>query len=248
MNMKKSNLVIIFLLFLLLSILGCKQKTEQHKFYKNFYTGRILNQTEFNHFGKELKLKYNDSTKRFKLNYLFFKIDKSVDSIIYNFKYSLRVGNEYIVNSSKAKIFEFVNREFLIKNFKTINGDSIQIGGINDKPTLINFWFTRCSPCIAEMPILNKIKEKYSDRVNFVSVTWQNKKDVLKFLKKNEFNFTHISDAKKFIDYIEIEGYPKNIFIDKKGILKYIENGIPTDSSGKITDGKEFESIIEELL
>ena len=49
------------------------------------------------------------------------------------------------------------------------------------KPTMINFWFTRCAPCIDEMPVLNKIKEKYKDDFNFIAITYEKKEDVEKY-------------------------------------------------------------------
>lgn len=46
------------------------------------------------------------------------------------------------------------------QNFKSIDGEKITIGGIQHKPTLINLWFIQCPGCIAEMPALNRLKEK----------------------------------------------------------------------------------------
>jgi thiol-disulfide isomerase/thioredoxin len=34
-----------------------------------------------------------------------------------------------------------------------LNGKKISFTELNGKPTLINFWFTTCAPCIDEMPV-----------------------------------------------------------------------------------------------
>jgi len=52
--------------------------------------------------------------------------------------------------------------KILPRKLLSIDGDSIQIGGKQKKPTLINLWFVQCPGCVAETPALNKIKEKYA--------------------------------------------------------------------------------------
>lgn len=66
-----------------------------------------------------------------------------------------------------------------------------------NKPTLVNIWFESCSPCKGELPALNLFEEKYHDKITFVSITFESKEKVEKFLKKNTFNFTHIEDSKE---------------------------------------------------
>ncbi len=210
----------------------------------------MLSKSEFENFKNKIYSEYYDTTMISKINFVFYSKVTSSDSIIQPFKYTIKVGNEYIINASEAKIFEYLNKEFPIHKLETINGDSILIGGINEKPTLINFWHVQCPPCVAEIPVLNRLKENYSDKVNFVSVTFETKDDVKEFLKKREFNFKHVVNADDYVKIIGSESYPQNIFIDKKGILKYIEGGIPFVNYEKkeIGDGKEFEKIINELL
>jgi cytochrome c biogenesis protein CcmG, thiol:disulfide interchange protein DsbE len=156
-----------------------------------------------------------------------------------------------LINASDEKIFDYLNKEFPVHKLATINGDSIQIGGNNENPTLINLWHVHCPPCVAEIPVLNKLKEKYSGKVNFISVTFETKSDVENFLKKREFNFEHVIEAENYIKEIGChESYPQNLFIDKEGILRFVEGGIPFVNLEKkeIGDGKGFEKIINELL
>ena len=228
--------------------LSCHHKRPEPNIYKNLYTGDYLNKVEFENFKKKLWDKYSDSTKKTNINYHFYEIVSSSDSIIQPFKYDVKVGNIYIVNSSSAKIFEYINNVFPQKRMVSIKGDSIQIAGNQSKPTLINFWFTHCSGCIMEMPTLNKLCEKYADKMNFISVTFEDKKQVEKFLRKTDFNFVHICNADKYLNDLGINAFPMNVFIDKQGVLRDVEGGIPVDSVGKITDGKEFEALIKELL
>ena len=72
------------------------------------------------------------------------------------------------------------------------------------------------------------------------------------FLKKHQFTFLQIADAKKLIDSMGISTFPVNIFLDKNGIVRKIEGGIPYIIDDKMTmkmgDGTEFLKALTELL
>lgn len=97
---------------------------------------------------------------------------------------------------------------------------------LNGKPTLVNFWFTNCPPCIDEMPVLNRIAKSYAEEYNFVAITYETKEKVDAFLKKVDFNFEHYTDAQAFIDQIGIQAYPVNLILDAEGNLKQVLGGI----------------------
>ncbi|MFY7732250.1 MAG: TlpA family protein disulfide reductase [Bacteroidia bacterium] len=205
-----------------------------------------MNKNEFEKFRNSLYLKNIDSTKKISLNFVFSKLEKSSDSIIQNFKYDLRIGDKYIV---RANEYKKISMKISQQNFTSINGEKIIIGGKKEKPTLINLWFIHCPGCIAEMPALNKLKEKYSGKVDFVSLTFEKKEDVLDFLKKRKFDFTHIANAENFINEIGSYPYPENIFIDKEGFIRNIEGPIPHQQNGDLNLSIQYyEELINKLL
>ena len=78
------------------------------------------------------------------------------------------------------------------------------------------------------MPTLNDLQEAYKDKVEFLSVTFDKVDKVQKFLSKREFNFKHIVDAKSLlIDKMKNQEYPKNLIIDRNGIITYFRGGLP---------------------
>lgn len=130
-------------------------------------------------------------------------------------------------------IFEDATSENLVGqplpgfNFKDINGKDISTKDLKGKPLVINFWFAACVPCIAEMPALNALKEKYKDSgILFLSMTFETKSTVLSFLKQHHFTFTPISDAQEYCDKIT-QQYPITLFVDKQGIIKSTEHLMP---------------------
>ena len=119
----------------------------------------------------------------------------------------------------------------------TLYHKNINPKDLKGKVTLINFWFTRCAPCIAEMPYLNKIKKEYENKeVVFLSMTPEKEEKIKEFLQKYPFHFTHIPDADNFLKQFGV-GFPKNILIDKKGIIRYIGMGLIGEN--KIEDSEK---------
>lgn len=150
--------------------------------------------------------------------------------------------------------FSFVKNPISFKNkvLKDLNNSTVEMNKFQGKPTLINFWFTRCAPCIDEMPILKKLMEKYKDQVNFIAVTFEDQAKVKQFLENNEFHFLHFIDAKKLTDELNIQGYPSNFILDKDLNVVAIEGGIPymKDENGgmKIGEATEIEHTLKSLL
>lgn len=235
-----------FSIIIIVFTLNCNNERLEPNYYRNLHTGKILNKSEFEKFRNSLYTKNSDSIKKTNINFVFTKLEKSSDSIIQNFKYELRIGDKYIVRANEyKKIGMKIPQQFLT----SINGEKIIIGGKKDKPTLINLWFIHCPGCIAEMPALNKLKEKYSEKVDFISLTFEKENDVINFLKKRKFEFTHIANAENFIREIGSYPYPENIFIDKEGFIRNIEGPIPSNKNNDINLSIEFyEKIINKLL
>jgi thiol-disulfide isomerase/thioredoxin len=228
--------------FLLLTGCGNKQKQQVPEFYKNLYTGEIMPASEYETFSNKLASHYFDSlNEHVHIQYRIYNRKNSPDSIINSFKYNIKVGNKYIV---RAEVYEKIGMTVSPKTLQSISGNNISVGGIQDKPTMINLWFISCPGCVAEIPALNILQERYADKMNFIALTFEDKKAVKKFLLRKPFNFIHVADADDMINYIGTNPYPESIFIDRHGCIRYIESVISGDEAGV----KQFESIIEELL
>ncbi len=53
------------------------------------------------------------------------------------------------------------------------DGEKIQSFSVQDnrgRVTVLNFWYTSCGPCVAELPAFNRVKEEYGDKVTVVAV------------------------------------------------------------------------------
>lgn len=109
-----------------------------------------------------------------------------------------------------------------------INGKTVKLSDLKGKIVVINFWFTTCPPCVAEIPELNKIASKYKkSSVEFLAITFENKDKVAPFLKKHPFYFDIITDAKIIRKY-NIIGFPTSLIIDKEGKIMFKKTGVFT--------------------
>lgn len=182
----------------------------------------------------------------------FKEIRRTADSIIYTYKWDMKIGD---AKEKETKSFEqekYLDKVFQFPSLTALDGKKISIKDLKGKPTLINFWFTTCKPCIEEMPVLSKIKNILKDSANFIAVTYEPTQKTKLFLKKHKYNFIQIANAQTFIDSMNMTSFPVNIFLDKDGIVRKIENGIPyiidNKKQMKMGDEKEFLKILRELL
>jgi cytochrome c biogenesis protein CcmG, thiol:disulfide interchange protein DsbE len=155
-------------------------------------------------------------------------------------KHSFSFKNENLINT------------YFNYNLTTIDGKKITIDSLKGKPTIINFWFIKCSPCVAELPELNTLKTIFKDSINFISITYDKESEVKEFLKTHNIDYELVVNAKSITDKLGLKWFPRNMFLDKNGKVVKVEFGIPNEKNknGKLTPGKgnKFVEILRELL
>ncbi len=171
------------------------------------------------------------------------------DSTIHDFGFHIDLNGR---TRKKTKLQSLKGQQMLESLLTTLEGNQIKISELQGKPTLLNFWFASCPPCIDEMPELNKLKQHYGDRVNFVAITYEPKEKVKKFLKKHTFDFKQVVGANAYIEALEMKAFPKNIILDQNGIVQSIEAGIAyvqgEDGKLKIGEATMLMKKLEKLL
>jgi thiol-disulfide isomerase/thioredoxin len=90
--------------------------------------------------------------------------------------------------------------------------------------TMINFWFMRCPPCLKEFEMFNKLVEKYDDRVDFLSFTFDQSTEVDSLMLIHPFLFDIVPDARDIIDddFMCFWSYPFSIVANKENRIVYI--------------------------
>lgn len=104
---------------------------------------------------------------------------------------------------------------------KTVDGRSLRLSDLKNKPVIVDFWATWCGPCRASMPHLNDMHERYSAKgltVIGMSVDEAGSAPVKKFATKLGVKFTIAMANDEVLDaYGPIRSIPTTFFINRKG-------------------------------
>ncbi len=129
----------------------------------------------------------------------------------------------------------------------TIDDETIELEQLKGKIVVMTFWSTRCQICVAEIPNLNKMVEKYDAKdVVFLGLAWQDKAKLDVFLAKKPFKFKIIPQSfGVLLKYAERDangrlnmGYPSHFIINKEGLVVYKAEGFDkNDKIGATIDG-----------
>lgn len=129
-------------------------------------------------------------------------------------------------------------------NFATANGESISLSGFKGNKVMVNLWSTRCGPCVSEMPHIQAIHEKWSDKgVKVLSVNvGDNAQKAQEFASENGLTFPILIDSnmKIFQLYCLQQVIPITLFIDQEGILQ-------AKKLGAFSGEAEIENILNSL-
>ena len=241
--------ILIILVISLFSI-----NTFAQKYYQEFGKTRIQSESEIEL--KEAVLFQKFSTKYPDVIIDFNEVDEKIinDSTILIYKLVLKLNSNASLNlsSSEEAVFSMINKSFPNFNLSDINGKNYSMKELKGKPIVFNFWFTGCGPCKKEMPVLNKIRNNYKDKVEFISITFNSKIEVQETFSKHRFDFIKLVNARKLIDKLGISAYPKTIFVDKNGVITQIYEKVDEiiDSKGNVVfgNGDEIRKEIEKIL
>lgn len=195
------------IVFVLIAFMSCKNDVEKPVYYKTT-SGKIFKEAEYDSIKDKM-------SKKGEVEEVILSTEVKKDSIIKIFQTKLKRLNPY------KKMERFIGKKHPFNNLKTIEGKEIKLN--NGKSTFVNLWFINCRPCIEEIPVLNKMKNKYANKVNFLALTFETKEDVSSFLEKRNFNFEHIVDSKDQINRLDNNNYPLSLYIDKKGVIRFYE-------------------------
>ena len=148
-----------------------------------------------------------------------------------------RAGTEPMISiaSNTVTLDEWVGKPF--PDFKVTDtaGRVWTKADILGKPFVLNYWHTGCGPCIKEMPDLNEWMKVCPD-VTYFSTTWNTAEQIKKIVENRPFLFTHIADELFFFNLFKVQVTPTTLLIDKKGIIRYWEEGTSTSKREFLLD------------
>ena len=124
-----------------------------------------------------------------------------------------------------------------------LKGDSLAVADFRGKFVVINWWATTCSPCIAEMPGLNELVDKYRDNesISFLAIAVDTRDDLSRFLERRRFEYIQAL-YNESVTEIFGSALPRNVIINPSGEVVYDQVG------GSPTTHKVLDEAIERLM
>jgi len=136
-------------------------------------------------------------------------------------------------------------------SFQFFNGyeyrktSQMSLSDLRGQVVVINVWASWCKPCEQEAPELQKFWEAYQDRemvligVDYVDTP----SGAMTYMKKFKITFPNAPDLQSAISSTlnRKMGVPETYFIDRDGVLKYVQ-------VGPFTSMEEIQTIVDPLL
>jgi cytochrome c biogenesis protein CcmG, thiol:disulfide interchange protein DsbE len=139
-------------------------------------------------------------------------------------------------------------QDFQLSTFSgyEMNGrDQVSLSDLRGKVLLINFWASWCKPCEQEAAELRTAWAHYQDTgdVIFMGVDYvDTEPEARAYLEKFDIRYPNGPDVGTRISQLfRIQGVPETYFVDKTGVLRYVQ-------IGPFTSADQIQSIIDPLL
>lgn len=102
----------------------------------------------------------------------------------------------------------------------TLDGRSVEFSSFSGQVLVLNFWATWCSPCVAEMPGLARLREATSDvSVEMACVTQEPGEVVRKFVKKHPLDVPLYLLSGDPPEQFKSRAIPATFVLDKAGMI-----------------------------
>lgn len=126
-----------------------------------------------------------------------------------------------------------------------LKGRTIRMSALRGKVVVVDFWASWCGPCKEEMPVLDRLYDKYRGKGLVVIGVNQDRDvgNVKGFLRRNAVSFPVVHDAKHQVAKRYRPGkMPSSYVIDRRGIVRHVHEGF------RSSDASRLEREIKDLL
>ncbi len=118
--------------------------------------------------------------------------------------------------TNKYKVGETI-QDFSISRILNFEKPTTTFKEVKRQLTIIDFWGTWCGPCVASVPKLLQLQEKFKDKVQFLLVSNEDELRLSRFIEaRPSFKLPIIIDADEAIfKMFQPAGYPRYVLIDE---------------------------------
>ena len=158
--------------------------------------------------------------------------------------------SNFAVDAGEKIISALVGCDAPSFDLMTLQGRRLKSSDLKGKIVVLNFWYTGCAPCVAEMPALNRLFSEYAnDKIEFIALAQDNTEKIKSFLAHHQFSFQIVAATNYLNDrFCLINGWPMNMIIDQQGVVRYVSTGGYVDERANTAAYGAMKPVIEKLL
>lgn len=135
-------------------------------------------------------------------------------------------------------------------SLRSLAGEPVKSSDFAGKPMVLDFWGSWCGPCREELPIFQRLYEKYKDRVAFIGLNWERPglpeervKRARDYMTQNKFTFPVVLDHERVaVEAFQLEGFPTAFLVDRTGQIRFKNVGVAPGIEQILTD--QIESLL----
>ncbi|MCZ6854432.1 MAG: TlpA disulfide reductase family protein [Gammaproteobacteria bacterium] len=128
---------------------------------------------------------------------------------------------------------------------KSLEGKNLRLQEYRGQVVLINFWASWCGPCRQEMPLLDRLHQRYQDTgftVLGVNVEGE-EKPAREIVDKTKVTFPVLIDKDQRVsDLYDLKAMPSTVVVDRDGVIRYIHLGY------KPGDESKYVEVVKKLI
>ncbi len=109
--------------------------------------------------------------------------------------------------------------------FPDMNGDTIALEDLKDQVLLLDFWEYSCGGCLAAIPKLQRLDEKYRDKGLLVMGIFSERPKIIeRIIQKRGISYPNLQCDQAFIKTCKIKAWP-TVFLVKNGEIVFSGSG-----------------------
>ncbi len=153
----------------------------------------------------------------------------------------LKLLTSKVMSKFTPSVQKVENREILTDYMWQLtdnDGLTFDFSQIQGKVIFLNFWATWCPPCIAEMPVIQELYDKYKDNsdIVFVFATTDPQETVNKFMANKGYSLPVYYMQSAPPRQLASKSIPTTFLIGKKGDIAIRKVGAANWNSKKVID------------